>query len=328
MSDDNMPGDGGQTSRPEPGQGSYQVPLNVPVPGPAARESGQDKEEQHQTRVRLAVVVASLVATVGAVLFGFAITSGPGSRPSTSAAGVRPHAVVDPPSSGASGAPGGMGSPSALPTLGGIPVAPPPDQAQAMASAQAAGQAFAPPTSVPANVPGYSGSAALDAVSLPPFLTVTVPSVQAKDAKAQALADQSVLLLKAWAEAWTSGNTYDPRYRTLCMEQCKAMLDPTVTLWKNANIVPAGRLRFSNLAGGISKSDDQSGEVGVCLDDSALTAFRGGTTYQDPYPLGEPELLVFGLVYDKAVGHWVATEAYASPGDSYCAQDQGGGASG
>jgi len=53
----------------------------------------------------------------------------------------------------------------------------------------------------------------------------------------------------------------------------------------------------------------------VCLDDSALTAFRNGTTYQNPYPLGQPELLVFGLVYDKAVGHWVATEAYSSPGD-------------
>lgn len=192
-----------------------------------------------------------------------------------------------------------------------------------MASAQAAEKAFAPPTSVPGDVPGYSGSAALDAVTLPPFLTLQVPSVQAKDAKGQALADAFTLMLKAWAEAWATGNTSDPRYDTLCADQCRAVLDPTVTLWKNANIVPAGTLRFFNLAGDLAKGNDQSGEVGACVDDSALTAFRGGQTYVNPYPLGQPELLVFGFVYDKAVGHWVATQGYTSPGDSYCAADDG-----
>jgi hypothetical protein len=315
MSEFNTPGDGGQTPRQAPGQSPYQIPRNVPVPGPAVREAEQ--REQERTHTRVAIVIAALVATVGAVVLGFAITSGHGGKLSTNA-GARPHAVVDPSSPGSTAAPGGVGSPTALPTLSGGPAPPPtPDQAQA------AQQAFAPPTSVPANVPGYSGSAPLDAVVMPPFLTVTVPSVQAKDTKAQALADQSTLLLKAWVEAWTSGNTYDPRYRTLCVAQCRAVLDPTVALWKNANIIPAGTLRFFNLAGGVATGDDQSGEVGVCLDDSTLTAFRGGSVYRNPYPLGAQKLLVFGLVYDQAVGHWVATEAYASPGDSYCAQDSG-----
>jgi len=192
-----------------------------------------------------------------------------------------------------------------------------------MASAQAAEKAFAAPTKVPANVPGYSASAPLDAVSLPPFLTVSLPSVQAKSQAAQTLADQSQLLLRAWVEAWATGNPDDPRYRTLCVEACKATLDPTISLWHAANIAPAGTLRFFAFAGGLAKGNDQSGEVGVCLDDSALTAFRTGTTYRNPYPLNAPELLVFGLVYDKAVGHWVATEAYTSPGDSYCTADSG-----
>lgn len=322
MSDDNMPGGGVQRPRPESGESPDQAPYAIPVPGPAVREAEQ--QEQRNTRMRVAVVVAALIATVGAVVFGFAITSGHGSSGTKSSAAGAPNAVVDPPSSGASGVPSGAGSPTALPTLTGIPAAPStPDQADAMASAQAAEKAFAPPTSVPVNVPGYSGSVPLNTVDLPPFLTVSVPSVQAKDSKGQALADQSELLLRAWAEAWATGNTSDPRYRTLCVEQCKAVLDPTIALWHSANIVPAGTMRFFNLAGGIAKVSDQSGEVGVCLDDSALTAFRGGTTYQNPHPLSQPELLVFGLVYDKAVGHWVATEAYTSPGDSYCAQDTG-----
>lgn len=321
MSDDNDTPDGGQMPPPGVGQSSYQVPQGVPVPGPAVREAEQQAQES--TRIRVAVTLAALMATVGAVVFGVVITNGHHSnKPTTSAAGAHPNAVVDPPSAsaGASGAASG----GAVPVLTGIPPIPSAlSSASAMASAQAAQQAFAPPTQVPANVPGYSGSAALDTVSLPPFLTVTLPSVTAKDQAAQTLADQSELLLKAWAEAWAAGNADDPRYRTLCVEQCEATLDPTIALWKSASIVPAGTLRFFNLAGGLAKNDSQSGEVGVCLDDSALTSFRDGTTYQNPYPLGAPELLVFGLVYDKAVEHWVATEAYTSPGDSYCTADSG-----
>lgn len=319
---ENTPG-GGQYPPPGPDQSAYQNPPIVPVPGPAVREA--EREQEHQrTRTRVAVTVAALIATVGAVVFGVAITSGNhGSKPTASAAGAKPNAVVDPPSSSAGAS--GSASGGALPTLTGIPAAPPAlNSASAMASAQAALQAFAPPTSVPANVPGYSASAPLNAVELPPFLTVTIPSVTAKDQGAQTLADQSELLLKAWVEAWASGNTADPRYDTLCVEQCRAVLDPTVTLWHKANIEPAGTLRFFEFAGGLAKSNSQSGEVGVCLDDSGTTAFRNGTMYQNPYPLGAPELLVFGLIYDKAVGHWVATEAYTSPGDSYCTSGSGG----
>ncbi len=294
--------------------GGGSLPPDRPSPPPP-------EPEEHRNRTRVAVTIAALVATVGAVVLGFVLTSGHGSHAASgNTAAGRPNVAIDPPSSGPAGAVP-SGSPTA--TLS-VPAAPPTlSQAQAMASAQAAEKAFAPPTSVPGDVPGYSGSAALDAVTLPPFLTLQVPSVQAKDAKGQAMADAFTLMLRAWAEAWAAGNTADPRYDTLCADQCRTVLDPAVTLWKNANIVPAGTLRFFNLAGGLAKGNDQSGEAGVCVDDSALTAFRGGSTYIDPYPLGQPELLVFGLVFDKAVGHWVATEAYASPGDSYCAQDTG-----
>jgi hypothetical protein len=316
---ENTPGGGGPL--PPPGPDQRWQGQGGPLPAPAVRETPE--QEQQRTRTRVAVTIAALVATLGAVILGVALTSGHHGKTTASAAGAHPNAVVDPPSSGASA------SATGLPTLSGIPAAPPAlDSVSAMASAQAAERAFAPPTKVPANVPGYSASAPLDAVSLPPFLMVSLPSVQAKDQKAQALADQSTLLLKAWAEAWATGNPDDPRYRTLCVEACKAVLDSTVTLWHRANIAPAGTLRFFAFAGGLAKGNDQSGEVGVCLDDSALTAFRTGTTYQNPYPLNAPELLVFGLVYDKAVGHWVATEAYTSPGDSYCTADSGGDSSG
>jgi hypothetical protein len=322
MPEYNTPGDGGHTPRPQPGQSPHQippqVPVPVPVPGPAVREAEQPKQQRSGTRV--AVVIASLLATVGAVILGFTLTSGHGAKPSTNAAGTHPNVAIDPRTSAAAS---GAGSPSALPTLSGIPAAPTPDQAHAMASAQAAEKAFNPPSSAPANVPGYSGSAPLNAVSLPPFLKVALPSVQAKDQGAQSLADQSELLLKAWVEAWSTGNTGDARYRALCVEQCRAALDPTVTLWKRANILPAGTIRFFQLAGGLAKANNGSGEVGVCLDESGMQALRDGVSYQNPYPLGQPELLVFGLAYDKAVGHWVATEAYTSPGDSYCTADSG-----
>jgi hypothetical protein len=322
MSQYSTPGDGRQNPPPEPGQSPHQIPREIPVPGPAMRESGQ--QEQQRTRRRVAVTVAALIATVGAVILGVVLTSGHGPKgTTTSAAGASPNAAVDPPSSASSGTPESGGSPTALPTLS-VPAAPPAqDQAQAMASAQAAEKSFLPPTKIPANVPAYTASAPLDAIDLPPFLTVDVPPVQAKDQGAQTLADQSELLLKAWVEAWASGNPDDPRYRTLCVEQCRAALDPTIGLWKKANIVPAGAIRFFEFAVGLAKGNNQSGEVGVCLDDSGTQAFRDGTTYQNPYPLGAPELLVFGLVYDKAVGHWVATEAYTSPGDSYCTADDG-----
>ena len=96
------------------------------------------------------------------------------------------------------------------------------------------------------------------------------------------------------------------------------MLDPTVALWKNANILPSGTLRFFQMAGGTANGG-LSGEAGVCLDDSQLTAFRNGVTYANPYPMGAATLYVFGLVNDKAAGHWVISKAYTSPGDSYCA---------
>lgn len=309
---------GAAWSPPETVAGGWRGGGSLPPNQPSA---SPPEPEEHRNRTRVAVTIAALVATVGAVVLGFALTSGHGSSSTggNTAAG-RPNVAVDPPSSGLAGA-APSGSPTA--TLSVPAAAPTLSQAQAMASAQAAEKAFAPPTSVPGDVPGYSGSAALDAVTLPPFLTLQVPSVQAKDAKGQALADAFTLMLKAWAEAWATGNTSDPRYDTLCADQCRAVLDPTVSLWKNANIVPAGTLRFFNLAGGLAKGNDQSGEVGVCVDDSALTALRGGQTYVNPYPLGQPELLVFGFVYDKAVGHWVATQGYASPGDSYCAADDG-----
>ncbi|MGH3632024.1 MAG: hypothetical protein ACRDRL_31860 [Sciscionella sp.] len=313
MSQYNTPGGGEQSPPPGAQHGPWET-VSGPSPVPPAPPSGPDEPRRSHTRV--AVTIAALVATLGAIVGGFVLTSGNGSAPTshnTSAGDL--HAVVDPPSV------------SAAPSLSVPPAPATPDKARAQASALAAGKAFVPPTTVPADVPGYSGSAPLEAIILPPFLTVSIPGIQAKDQAAQGLADQSVLMLKAWAEAWASGNVDDARYRTLCVAQCRAVLDPTISLWKKADIIPAGALRFFLMAGGLGKNSATSGVVGVCLDDSALKAFRGGVTYADPYPLGAPELLVFGLVYDKAVAHWVATEAYTSPGDSYCT-DSGGGTSG
>jgi hypothetical protein len=162
----------------------------------------------------------------------------------------------------------------------------------------------------------YEGSAPLDAVSLPPFLSVTIPAVSAKDSTSQVLATQFESFLKAWVEAWATGSTADARYRAWCVDQCRTVLDPAVALWKNADILPAGTLRFFAMAGG-TVNGGLSGLGGVCLDDSQLKAFRNGATYTDPYPQGST-LYVFGLVYDKAVGHWVVTTGYSHAGDSYC----------
>jgi hypothetical protein len=304
MSDFNEPQGDGRMPPPGPDQG-WQGGGPVPPPALPPQQQGQSEAEHERTRVRVAVTIAALVATLGAIIFGFAITSGHGSKPTSSTAGANPNAVVDPP--------------SASPSMGlSVPPAPSPlSSASAEASALAAQKAFAPPTAIPSDVVPYSGSAPLNAVSLPPFLTVTMPGISAKDQASQTLADQFTLFLKSWVEAWATGTTADARYRAWCVDQCRTMLDSTVTLWKNANILPAGTLRFFAMAGG-TVNGGLSGLAGVCLDDSALKAFRGGATYTNPYPQGST-LYVFGLVYDKAVGHWVVTTGYSHAGDSYCA---------
>lgn len=349
MSSHNAPQDGAQSNEPEQGaawsapetvEGGWPKPDGTfplrfpaerqhaghgtvpPVWGPAATGGPlRPESDQHVTHKGVAVTIAALAATLGAVMLGFVLSGGHGSNNNSgNTAAGRPNVAIDPPSSGPVGA-----VPSSSPTARlSVPPAPPRlGQAQAMASAQAAEKVFAPPTSIPSDVPSYAGSASLDAVVIPPFLTVQLPTVQAKDQSAQGMADQFSLFVRAWIEAWAAGQATDARYDALCVDQCRAMMDPTITLWKNANIIPAGTLRFFNLAGGLAKGNDQSGEAGICIDDSGLTAFRGGSQYVNPYPLGQPELLVFGLVFDKPVGHWVVTEAYTSPGDSYCAQDTG-----
>jgi len=321
MSDDyDFPPPSGEPVAPPPGpdagwDSSGPARPNTQVSGTEVLSNGradQDQEaEQQRNRVRVGITLAALVATLGAIIFGFAITSGHGSKPATShaVAGSNPNAVVDPPSASATG----------LPVLTGIPAAPSAlDSASAMASAQAAEKAFTPPTVVPSDVHPYTANAPIDATVIPPFLTVTIPGIQAKDAATQALATQFEEFLKAWVEAWASGNVDDPRYRAWCADQCLSVTEPTIALWKNANIVPAGTLRFFEMAGGIVNGGF-SALAGVCVDDSQLTALRNGVAYQNPYPMAGPTLYVFGLVNDKATGRWVISRAYASPGDSYCA---------
>ena len=289
---------------PPPSGAPVPPPPGAPFPQQQGQPEPQNEPEQDRTRIRAAVTIAALVATLGAIILGFALTSGHGSKSATNTAGGNPNAVVDPP--------------SASPSVGlSVPPAPSAQSsADAEASALAAEKAFAPPTVTPSDVVPYSGSAPLNAVSLPRFLTVSFPPVQAKDQTTQTLAEQFQSFLKAWVEAWAIGNTADARYRAWCVDQCRTVLDPTITLWKNANIIAAGTLRFFEMAGG-TVNGGFSGLAGVCLDDSALTAYRDGATYTNPYPQGST-LYVFGLVYDKAVGHWVVSTGYSHAGDSYC----------
>lgn len=299
MSDDNEPGRDGQTSPPGPDYhwDGGPVPPNGQV-SPDEVLSHRDAQTHHDRR-RVAVVVAALVAMLGAVL-GVAF-SGAFSSP---APGRVSAASIDPPA-----------SPTASLSVAADPNAQ--SSAQAEESAMAAAGTFSPPASVPTDVPNDSGS--LDA-SLPAGLTVQVPSVHAKDQTAQSLADQSGQFLRAWAEAWATDNVNDPKYRAWCVDGCHAVTDPVVALWSNAKIHPAGTINFFNLAGGTANGG-ASGEIGVCLDDSAVFAVTSsGQSGYDPYPQGGPVLYVFGAVYDKAVNHWVITSGYTSPGDSYCTQ--------
>jgi hypothetical protein len=258
--------------------------------------SRRDEQEHEHNRRRVVVVVAALVATLGAVL-GVAFSGA-----SSPAPGRVSAANIDPPA-----------SPTASLSVPADPNAQ--SSAQAAESAMAAAGLFSPPASVPSDVPGYSGS--LDGV-IPAGLTATIPSVHAKDQAAQSLADQASEFLRVWVEAWASGNVDDPKYRAWCVDGCHAVTDPVVVLWNDAKIHPAGTLTFTNLAGGTANGGG-SGEVGVCLDDSGLFAVTStGRSGYDPYPQGAPVLYVFGLVFDKAVNHWVVTSGYTSPGDSYC----------
>lgn len=278
--------------------------------GGAAPEQHSDTERlsngysgERIYRRRVAVVVAALVATLGAVL-GVALS---GAFDSGSTGRVS-AASVDPP---ATGIPTVMPTASlSVPPLSGL------SSAAAVASAMAAQGTFSPPASVPANVPTYSGN--LAGAVIPTYLTVTIPKVTAKDQSAQSLADQTALFLRAWVAAWESGKVDDPLYSAWCVDHCHEFMDYTINIWKKAGIVPAGTMRFYNLAGGTADGGT-SGEVGVCLDDSKMFARTADGRFwgANPYPV-DTTLYVFGLVYDKAVAHWVVTEGYTSPGDSYC----------
>jgi hypothetical protein len=264
------------------------------------------QEQEADTRRRVAVTVAALVATLGAVIGGVVLTSNSNNGPIGSAVGDSPAAV-----GGAPGMPSVMPTTSlSVPPLSGL------SSAQAVQSAMAAEGTFSPPSSVPANVPTYGGD--LAGAVIPSYLTVVIPSVQAKNQTAQSLADQSALFLRAWVAAWESGKVNDPLYSAWCVDRCHEFMDYEINIWRKAGIVPAGTLRFYNLAGGTANGG-VSGEVGVCLDDSKMFARTADGRYwgANPYP-GDEVLYVFGLVYDKAVGHWVVTEGYTSPGDSYC----------
>jgi hypothetical protein len=286
------PPDGEQNPVPNPWTG--QAPGQYSGP-----EVLSHRDEHEHNRRRVVVVIAAVVATLGAVLgvaFSGVFTS--------TAPGRVSAANIDPPA-----------SPTASLRVPADPNAQ--SSAQAQASAMAAAGTFSPPATVPGDVPGYSGS--LQA-SIPAGLTVQVPSVHAKDQTAQSLADQASEFLRAWAEAWATDNVNDPKYRAWCVDGCHGVTDPVVTLWSNAKIHPAGTLTFTNLAGGTANGG-ASGEVGVCLDDSGLFAVTSvGQSGFDPYPQGGPVLYVFGAIFDKAVNHWVITSGYTSPGDAYCTQ--------
>jgi hypothetical protein len=264
--------------------------------------SNRDEYEQ-QKRRRVAVVVAALVATLGVVL-GVALSG----VFSSASPGHVSAASVDPP---------GSDMPSVMPTESlSVPPLSGLSSAAAVESAMAAQGTFSPPASVPANVPTYGGD--LAGAVIPSYLTVTIPKVTAKDQTAQSLADQTALFLRAWVAAWESGKTDDPLYSAWCVDHCHEFMDYTINIWKKAGIVPAGTMRFYNLAGGTTNGGT-SGEVGVCLDDSKMFARTADGRFwgANPYPV-DTMLYVFGLVYDKAVAHWVVTEGYTSPGDSYC----------
>jgi hypothetical protein len=257
----------------------------------------------------VAVVIAALVATVGAVIGGAVLTS-KSSAPTGSAAAGRPKANVDPPS----------GMPSVVPTNSlSVPPLSGLSSAASVESAMAAQGTFSPPASVPPNVPAYSGN--LAGAVIPDYLTLVIPKVTAKDPTAQSLADQTALFLRAWVGAWESGKVSDPLYSAWCADACHEFMGYSINAWKTAGIVPAGTLRFYNLAGGTANAG-ASGEVGVCLDDSKMFArtVDGKNWGANPYPV-DTMLYVFGLVYDKAVAHWVVTEGYTSPSDSYCTQN-------
>lgn len=274
-------------------------PFEVPPQGPPLASSGPPRRPGG---LRLALSVAAPVLVAVALVVGLVVANGHGSRPASHTAGGV-----------------GKGTVTATGPLVVPPAPPVQDSASADASALAAQATFTPPTATPSDVFTY-GAKGLTMVSLPPFLSITAPSIKAKDQKGQTLADQLQAALAAWVEAWATGDVNDDRYRAWCAGQCRDLLSPLVAQWARAGIVPSGTVGFHAVAGGIDS--DGTGLAAVCLDDSAVKAVQksSGVSYPNPYPVGDT-LYVFALVFDKnpAIDHWVITTGYSHTGDSYCA---------
>lgn len=288
-------------------------PPGPPVPAPSAPPAAVLNTSRAR-RVGLWVFAAAVLVYVVLDTLFYQV-GGPSAAPGAARSSV--HAAG---SGGAASAPGAVPTVLATASLSVPPAPPAQSVAQAQASADAAGAVFKPPTSVPASVPAFSGS--LTAADIPADLAVQLPGLKASDPAGQAAGNAAQAFLRVWVEAWAAGNTADARYAAWCVAQCRSVADPVISLWGKAGIRPAGTLRFYGLAGGTSKTNDQSAEVGVCLDESGIEAVTAsGAAGANPYPQMAPTLYVFGLIYDPAVNHWVVTEGYWHTGDSYC--DQG-----
>jgi hypothetical protein len=175
---------------------------------------------------------------------------------------------------------------------------------------------FTAPTFIPAGaVPAYRGS--LTGFVIPQGLTLQMAQIQTSGAQYQLLAADSQNVVKSIIEAWAAGAVNAARYDSWCVSGCAGTFDPLITKYGAHH--PRGTLQVSNWTGGLANGSSTSAEVGVCVDDSALSVTTGSGigTEADPYIQG-PTFWAFGLVLDPALHRWVATEAYQSPGSSYC----------
>jgi hypothetical protein len=193
---------------------------------------------------------------------------------------------------------------SGIPTLAGAP----------RTSAPSDPNNFTAPTSLPAGaVPNYSGS--LTDFVIPKGLTLQMAQIQTRGSQYQLLASNSQYVVKSIIEAWAAGETNDARYDSWCVAGCAGTFDPLITEYGAQH--PRGTLVVTDWTGGFAAGSTTSAEVGVCVDDSALSVTDNGNLKGDPYTQG-PTFWAFGLVYDATARRWVATEAYESAGSAYC----------
>jgi hypothetical protein len=165
--------------------------------------------------------------------------------------------------------------------------------------------------------PGYTDPQAVYVFMLPSDLAVAWAPYASTGPATQRLISQFGDVMDSFLEAWSSGDTRDPRYTAWCLLGCAATFNALIGPWAAGKLAPIGTLKLYHESAQIGRGGS-TGVVSVCVDDSALSAENQSlATVANPDRRG-PTLYLFALTYVAAVGRWIALEAYSAQGSAVC----------